>query len=186
MPTPVSPVQRPVPAYFVVAPRKAAILTFLTFGWYWLFCFHRNWVCQRRFTGDRSWPLARAMVAIVYFIPLVRRVQRSLRQQELELAWSPLTLFVLYLCSVMPMMLLDEHAVNTILPAVLLLVFSSLALLTWVAVIIQRAINTVEHDPNGNSNSQLTWVNWMWMAPGILFWLMVAMLVLLALLQMLL
>lgn len=171
MPTPVSPVQCRMPGYFVVAPKKLAILTFFTFGWYWLFCFHRNWVHQRRVTGDRSWPLLRALIAIVYFIPLMLRLQRSLRRQGLELPWSPLTLFALYLGAVIPTGLLDERAFEAMLPTALLLLFSSHALLIWVAVIVQRAINTVEHDPQGSSNARLSWVNWMWMSPGILIWL---------------
>ncbi|MFV3404615.1 hypothetical protein ACNFIC_11705 [Pseudomonas sp. NY15463] len=158
------------PSFFIVAPKKLAVLTFFTFGLYWFFCFHRHWVHQRRARHDKTWPLMRALWQILYFYPLMRRIEQSLRSSGQRCRWSSLGLFMLYLFSVVPLLLLDEKTLELLPVITILLIFSSLALLTWVVVWIQRAVNLIEGDEAGSGNARMSWANWLWMAPGFVFW----------------
>lgn len=157
-------------AYFVVSPRKLALMSFFSLGLYWWFCFHRHWIHQRCATGDRMWPLARAFFLIFYLYPLIRRLDRDLVRAGLGRRWSPTALFLLYLagmiCQICSGLVVDVINPLWFLP----LAIGANALLIWVEVKLQQAANLLAGDPQGAQNSRISWGNWIWVTPGLLLW----------------
>ncbi|UVL88881.1 hypothetical protein [Pseudomonas sichuanensis] len=156
--------------YFVVSPKKLALMSFFSLGLYWWFCFHRHWVHQRCATGDRIWPLARAFFLIFYLYPLIRRLDRDLVRAGLGRRWSPAALFLLYLavmiCQIGSGLMVDAIDPLWFLPFAI----GAYALLIWVEVKLQQAANLLAGDPQGAQNSRMSWANWIWMTPGLLLW----------------
>lgn len=158
------------PGYFVVSPRKLALMSFFTLGLYWWFCFHRHWVHQRCATGDRIWPFARALFFIFYLYPLIRRLDRDLVRAGLGRRWPPVALFLLYLAG-MICQICSGLVVEAINPLwILPFAIGANALLIWVEVKLQHAANLLAGDPQGAQNSRISWVNWIWLMPGLLLW----------------
>ncbi|ROL77415.1 hypothetical protein [Pseudomonas vranovensis] len=158
------------PQFYVVSPKKLAIMSFFTFGLYWWFCFHRNWVLHRKATGEPVLPLVRALFPVIFLYPLMRRIDARIRHSRLEYRWSPLLLKSLYLIGVGPLLLLDQGAWEQFFHIATMLLLTSYGVFIWVIVRIQCAINFSEGDEQGAANAELSLVNWIWMLWGLLFW----------------
>ncbi|MFK3773872.1 hypothetical protein [Pseudomonas sp. NPDC089406] len=145
-------------------------MSFFTLGLYWWFCFHRHWVHQRRATGDRIWPLARALLLIFYLYPLLRRLDRDLVREGLGRRWFPAALFLPYLavfiCQIYSGLVVEVIDPVWFLPFVIV----ANAVMIGVEVKLQLAANLLAGDPQGTQNSRLTWANWIWMTPGLFLW----------------
>lgn len=171
------------PRFFVVSPKKLAIMTFFTFGLYWWFCFHRSWVSHRHASGERILPLVRALFPIIFLYPLMRRIDGRIRLSGQRYSWSPLLLTLLYIVSTFSMLLLDQGAWQHFFPFATLFLLTSYAVFIGVVVSIQCAINFSEGDVLGLANARLTLVNWIWMVVGLLFWPLLVSLSVIALLM---
>ncbi len=158
------------PRFFVVSPKKLAIMTLFTFGLYWWFCFHRSWVLHRQASGERVLPLVRALFPIIFLYPLMRRIDGRIRQSGRRYRWSPLILTLLYIVSMVSLVLLDQGAWRRFFPFATMILLTSYAIFIGVIVCIQCAINFSEGDEQGLANARLTLVNWLWMMFGLLFW----------------
>lgn len=169
--------------FFVVSLRKVAVVSFFTFGWYWLYCFYRSWVLQRKYAGARVLPILRALFAVFFIYALLKRVDNKLRQSGCMYRWSPFALTVgLIVTAVLPFYV-THGIVNPNLPVVIFLQVLLAAMNTWCVVSMQKAINSSEGDVSGKVNSNFTVANWLWMACGLLVWPSMVMLALLAFLM---
>ena len=180
--------QEKVPAaegqqFFTVSLKKIAVVSFFTFGWYWLYCFYRSWVSHRKYSGERVLPLVRAFFAVFFIYALLKRVDKKLRFSGEKYHWSPLALTVGFIATgVLPFFL--SHGLFTLSVYVLICLQLLLAVLnTWFVVRMQRAINCAEGDISGEVNSTFTVANWLWMSLGLLVWSGMVLLSLLALLM---
>jgi len=168
--------------FFVVSLKKTAVVSFFTFGLYWLYCFYRSWVFQRKYAGARVLPLLRTLFAAFFTYALLRRVDGKLRRSGYKYRWSPLLLTVgLIVTAVLPFYVSRGVFTESVQAAMALQVLLAI-MNTWYVVTMQRAINVSEGDPVGEVNASLTVANWLWMAFGIMVWSSMIFLSLLALL----
>jgi hypothetical protein len=159
--------------FYIVSLRKFVILYLATLGWYGLYWFYRHWSENRRFSGSSVLPVIRAMFAFIFAFPLFRKVDQSLRRQELGAMRSWLlsagVLLVLSFASVL-MVLAGGNAqvegrVSWFGLTLALLIAQILNL-----SIVQRKMNMAALDPDGASNSTFSGANWAWIALGSLVW----------------
>jgi hypothetical protein len=70
--------------FFTVSLKKIAVVSFFTFGWYWLYCFYRSWVSHRKYSGERVLPLVRAFFAVFFIYALLTSAGKSIRLSQLR------------------------------------------------------------------------------------------------------
>ena len=158
--------------YFVVGTTKLVLLYFATLGMYPLFWFYMHWARYKRFRRQDMWPAARALFAIFFTHQLTGEIDDRLRRDGKRHAWSPggnATAFVVLSIISTVASRIPEGISRTadLLPILLL------ALLAWCLVHIQRAANLARGLAQGGPNRGLTWVKWIWLVLGGIFWLLI-------------
>jgi hypothetical protein len=160
--------------FYIVSLRKFVILYLATSGWYGLYWFYRHWSENRRFSGSSVLPVMRAMFAFIFAFPLFRRVDQSLRRQELGAMRSWLlsagVLLVLSFASVLMVLAGGDARAEdrtSWFGVTLALLIAQILNLS----IVQRRMNLAALDRHGASNSTLSGANWTWIALGSLIWI---------------
>lgn len=161
------------PMFFVVSPRKLVIMSILTFNFYTMYWFYRNWRLYTRHSGEPLWPLLRTLFGIFFIYGLLKRVDRQIKLTGRTYAWSPLllTCAVWLLCIVQyalsMLQVLDPSPVRAMIAIVLGAAFG-----VWWSLTVQRAINFCVGDPEGDGNGSLSWANGVWIVLGLLVWVL--------------
>jgi hypothetical protein len=166
------------PRFYVVSINKLIWLSLLSTGVYLFYWLYRNWATYRDATGDRVIPLLRSIIPVLFIYPLVNRVDQHLKHSGGQCDWSPkpLALSMWLITAVIfgagflfpevenAKQAADLYLYNLILNLLQLVGF------VWVICKIQQAINVLECDPDGKSNSIFTGANVVWMALGSCIW----------------
>lgn len=159
--------------FHIVSVRKFVILYLVTFGWYGLYWFCRQWSDNRRFSDSSVLPVIRAIFPFIFAFPLFRKVDQSLRRQELGSMRSWLlsagVLLVLSFASVL-MFLAGGNARVEDRAAWFGLTLALVTAQILNLSIVQRKMNVAALDPGGTSNASLSGANWAWIALGSLCW----------------
>lgn len=162
--------------FYIVSKTKFSVLYITTVGIYLLYWFYVNWKNYKKETGQRMLPLARAIFAIFFTHALFKAVDTELKSKSLSYNWSPGGLATLYVLLSIASFIIDKLAQESIgspftdvvslilIPAIILFIFLK----------AQGAINLSQDDKHGDSNSQFTLYNYLWMIPGILLWVVIA------------
>lgn len=167
LPLPLTP---ETPIFYVVA-KEVFILFIVTFSFYSYYWFWKQWNIRRKATGEKMWPIARAIFAIFFVYSLF---------EEIELAANKVTstanprlhiAAVVYIIGEVLFKLLDKISPIAIvyLASTLLLV----GVMTFSAWQAQSQANIASLDAKGKSNSGLTPLNYIWIALGTLLWLLI-------------
>lgn len=161
--------------FFIVSKPKLAVLYLATLGLYLIYWFYSNWRNFRDATGQKLWPVPRAIFYIFFTHSLFNKVDGSLKRRETEFAWSPNLLATLFVILSIAGNVLDRLSFKEIgspytdVVSIALLPLSLLILLK-----AQQAINLSQDDPEGSSNSRFTVFNYLWIVLGLAFWALVA------------
>lgn len=161
--------------FYVVSPGKFTVLFFATLSMYAMYWFYANWRIYRAATGERLWPIPRAIFDIFFVHALFRRVNQRLEHINHPLDWSPNALAWSWIVIAIISGLADRLSWDEIgSPYSDVL---SIAILLPLFLVLRRAqevINICEGDPDGTRNANYTIWNAFWIALGIGMWLMVA------------
>ncbi|RMP79112.1 Membrane protein [Pseudomonas syringae pv. actinidiae] len=164
------------PEFYVVSLKKFFILYLLTSGFFAIHWFYRNWSLNKKFSGSKVWPAARVIFAVIYAFPLFRTVDKSLRRQGRgHMAYWAISGLVLLALTIAGMVLSQGVAGHVqfkpvggwLVWAVLLATAQ-----TFNLMLVQSKMNAAALDPDGSTNSRLTWANGLWILAGCAIWLM--------------
>ena len=149
--------------FYVVARRKFIIMMIGTFGAYTLYWFYKNWREHKSATGADVWPVPRAVFAIFFVHSLFRTVNRVANRRDIALSWDASATATTYVVMLIANSLLGRIS-TTILGAWIGLAFqlTALGIQCFMLYRAQIEINKTCGDPEGESNSTLTWANWLW------------------------
>lgn len=170
-PAPVSEAETAqAPMFFVVSIPKLIVMSIFAGPMYWTYWYYRAWQNCRERTGERIWPLGRALLGGLMIYGLLKRVNRQLelsgKPAMVSAGWMTCLCFALMAMQTV-LIVLDEfmpHLSTALIVASLALIIPG----CWMAVRMQRAINYACGDENGLSNNQLTVWNYLWMVIGTL------------------
>lgn len=194
-----SPESKTEPMFFVVSVKKYIVMSFFTFGFYLFYWNYQNWAAYRQATGEKLSPLLRSICPLLFLYPLLVRIDRQIQSRRQQYEWSPAMLMLGLVITALlaialgltppelteePIGQLSAELSREILLDTLKLLLFSVSLMgvqLWLMSTIQRAINFVEGDPLGVSNSSFTLANWAWMAIGIIHWVITIVATLIAL-----
>lgn len=166
---------QPAPRFYVVARSKFIILYLATLGLYEFYWFYANWRNFRDAVGAKIMPLPRAIFYIFFTHSLFSRIDATLRHQAVEYEWSPRLLATLFVIISIAGSILDRLSMREIgspltdIASLVILVPTML-----IALQAQDAINRSQNDREGNSNRRLTISNYVWIALGTAFWMLIA------------
>lgn len=159
--------------FYVVSPRKFLILFFITLGMYRLYWFYQNWALHKRINPE-VWPIPRAIFSLFFTHSLFNLIDFRLKDREIVHSWSPGSLATVYVCLLLVEAVVERLSTNNIgSPLTDIISIGILPVLVWPLYQAQRAANAACGDPDGESNSRLTWANWLWIIAGMAFWLFV-------------
>ncbi len=161
-----------VPGFYVVSKKKMVILFLTTLGIYQVYWFYRNWRLRKQATGEKIWPLPRAIFCIFFVHSLFRAAndQRNLGPVQLPVwNYGPQATLIVILFIISNV--LDRMSTQSI-GSPLTDYLSLLLLLPIVACLAsaQERINEACGDPLGESNSRFRVANYLWIVLGLLLW----------------
>lgn len=154
-------------AFYVVCKSKFVLLHVSTFGLFFTYWFYRNWKLYRAGTGIKVLPLIRTLFGVLFVYSLFTKIDRRLRATDHCYRWYPRCLalgVILIACASTALVWLQD--MYLIFPMTLLCLF----LQTCCLLRVQGAINYLEDDAGGLSNSKLTFANGVWVTLGICWW----------------
>ncbi|MBA1274220.1 MFS transporter permease [Stutzerimonas azotifigens] len=156
-------------AFFVTSIRKLVVLYFATFGlyaWYWVY---KQWQAYRANTGERVWPVARALFQIFFMHSLGRAISRRLEVEGLG-RWDYGANATAYVVLVIASTALN-FVVGGEAPGMLnlLTILVSLACMLPLTA-FQKMANQACGDSLGQGNAKFSWANVLWILLGVIFW----------------
>ncbi|MEM7113339.1 MAG: hypothetical protein AAF614_12965 [Chloroflexota bacterium] len=155
--------------FYVVSTRKFALLYLLTFGVYFVYWFYKNWAYYKHKHSYTIHPIARTMFPVFFIHRLFNAIDEQLKIEEMPFRWYPDLSATIFVILAIGKYLMDDLIGITYVVSLLPFVF--LIIQYFILLRVQEAINFSQHDPLGESNSQLTGTNYFWMIVGVLFWL---------------
>ncbi|OZG71791.1 hypothetical protein BTA51_19375 [Hahella sp. CCB-MM4] len=159
--------------FYIVSIRKFLFLYIGTVGLYGFIWFYKNWAQYKRTNNLSIWPVPRSIFYIFFTHTLFRKVDETLGERSKAL-WSPQTLATGFVLAAIVGSICDRLSYNDVGSPITDLV--SLALLpvsAWLLCKAQQVINVACNDPEGQSNSQFTVANIIWLIIGALFWVLI-------------
>jgi hypothetical protein len=159
--------------FYVVSTGKFMTLMVATLGLYGIYWFYRNWTGYRDYSGERIWPVPRAIFAIFFVHALFRHVIEKAEEEDVTVPFKHgSSTFQYVFIAVLSFVLSQFSQRNIGSPltdiAGVLLMF----LLVWVMLPVQEGINRVCADAEGEGNSQITTANVLWILFGLLMWVL--------------
>lgn len=164
---PAAPLETAEPSgYLAVSKRKLTIMLIGTWCLYAAYWSYRQWKAYAKSTGGSQWAWARGFIWWVFAYNLFGKLDTELRARGETLNWSHRARGLILLAMGIGSGLFSALGpIYSLWPSLLLLL---------VAVYTLRgtlpALNRLANDPKGDSNSRLTWANWIWLLVGGFFW----------------
>ncbi|MEJ3674689.1 hypothetical protein WFH35_21130 [Vibrio vulnificus] len=162
-------------SFYVVSPKKFTVMYIGTLGFYGFYWMYKNWSIYRAASGEKIWPIARAIFFVFFLHSLCSKVTQSeslSSQGDLpkSLEWDATKYVLLSILG----QISDRLSENEI--ALPYSFFVSLVLFPFMCQIlykIQLVINESQNDMFGDTNKKLSWLNYVWLSLGGALWLMV-------------
>lgn len=162
-----------VPHFYVVSQKKFLVLLMGTTGLYLVYWFWRNWHMYRTASGEKLWPVLRAVLMLFYTHSLLRLIDQHLARRGLANAWQPGAQATTIVVCMLLYRVADNLAIRDLgAPYTLLL---SIVLLFAIGVNllpVQKAVNRAEGDIHGLANNDFSAANIGWLVFGILIWVL--------------
>lgn len=161
------------PQFYVVSQRKFLALYFATFGLYSLYWFYLNWAQQKKVRQLQILPIARGIFNLLFVHALFAAVDQRIKDSGRQWAWNPNSLAtawaVLWLADRGLAFMAQSGSLDG---SAALTGFLTLPLMGYVTYQAQCAINFAENDPQGERNSRFSPVNLVWVAGGLMMWVL--------------
>jgi hypothetical protein len=158
--------------FYVVSKRKFFLLYFFTMGYFVFYWHYQNWYRFRSVNNVRLNPPVRAIFYMFFVHRLFAEVEKANQMHE-KIKWWPglsASLIILLLLGSAACDLLSRQEVGYPFTALFELVVS-FPLLAFIYAKAQLVMNAACGDPSGESNSDLTGLNYFWIALGVFVWI---------------
>ncbi|MEE9351410.1 MAG: hypothetical protein V3U78_04060 [Thiotrichaceae bacterium] len=169
-----TPEKREECEFYVVSLRKFLWLSILTMGLYYIYWFYKNWQNQMLKTGEKILPVMRGIFSVFFTFSLFQRIAAKLEDKNKTYDWSVVGMAILFIVSTILSSLIGQLSSGNDdnITFVMLISFGFLAATIYSVYKAQMAINIACDDPNGDSNSEFSTANTVWLLIGGLFWLL--------------
>lgn len=157
--------------FYVVSPKKFAILFVSTLSIYSLYWFYKNWSQYKKASKTKLWAVPRAIFAVLFIHNLFKKVDKAILDGAVIHAWNPNLLAWLFILLAVSSRVLDRLAAKSVFSPYSDLLSIAVALLEGgVLYKAQFAINAACNDPEGKTNETLTTSNIIIVLIGAIIW----------------
>jgi len=169
------------PEFFPVSEGKLITLYILSFGLYGFYWFYKNWQLQQPKMDKKISPTMRATFSIFFTHSLFNRINESAKGLEQKHRFNSNVLATLFIGAVIVGNLLDRTSINSGIIAGMTnktVIITSLVLFllsVYPLVKVQATANRINNDMLGYLNHKYSVWNYLLIALGVIFWLMMAM-----------
>ncbi|MEI6859545.1 MAG: hypothetical protein V5788_07170 [Shewanella sp.] len=160
--------------FYTVSQKKFLILFLGTFGIYSIYWFFKHWSQYKKSTNDDMWPIMRGVFSIFFTHSLFSLFEMKYQNKTGEAPQSINYLATVFVVISIIGNISDRLAGNGY--GVPFTLYSSLIVLPiacWCLYQAQSLANFSSDDVSGSSNSKLTFLNYIWLVLGFIFWLLV-------------
>lgn len=163
-----------VQRFYVVSMPKFWIMYLGTFGFYGVYWNYRHWAHYKRATRGDEWPVMRAIFSVFFTHELFRAIDDRLKRQDIARAWSPEGLATTVVVFLLLGAVCDRLSFRSIgSPYTDYVALGTMPVLAYLRHYAQQAANAACNDPAGHGNARCTIPNFIWLALGAIFWLLV-------------
>ncbi len=164
-------------AFYVVSPLKMMVMFITTMGGYQIYWHYKNWRRHQENSASQGgpdgdiWPVPRAVFSFLFLHSLLSKVkQHSIAQQrptDFDTTLTATIMVVMMLFGMVTLFNTNPQFIMIVTVITLLMVVP----LMFMYRKVQRFINEACGDPTGASNAKFTTANYVWMALGVVYWL---------------
>lgn len=156
--------------YYVVSLKKFTVLFLATLSVYSVYWFYKNWRIIKVRQGLSIWPVPRAIFDIFFTHSLFRKVESDLKDKHNE-DWEGGTVATVYVVAAIASNVFDSLAERFIGSAFADVIFIAILYpLWWSLYSAQQKINIICGDLNGESNSDFSAANMIFILLGFVLW----------------
>lgn len=170
------------PPFFTVSQKKLTVMFIITSGLYGMYWCFKNWSHYRAYSGRPIWPLPRTVFGLLYLPSLFYKIDGTLKEQGKGRmpywAASVAGIFILTFAPHIVGFLIGFFAAISGRPYEGIGIVTTLAVATipllLICLILRRVqsfINLLSGDTEGRSNGDFTRWNILWMAIGVVYWI---------------
>jgi len=159
--------------FYIVSPQKFLILFIGTFGLYGLFWFYQHWSLYKKSVNGSMWPIMRALFSIFFVHALFSLFEMKYTFKTAEKPKSInylATIYVVFAIACQIASKLSDSGYGN--PFTLVFSLLLMPISCWVLYQAQSLANYSGYDVQGESNSQLTTLNYFFLVLGAIFWLL--------------
>lgn len=157
--------------FYVVSIKKFLILYLSTLGFYIIYWFYKNWTYYKAIHSSSLWPVPRAIFSLFFVYSLCVKIDAKLQFAKNNYAWNGAVNGAILTLLMLASSVLDRMSFNEVgSPTTDLLSLAALPVLAYFFMKAQRAINISHGDDDGQQNSKLTGLNYLWIVLGLIFW----------------
>lgn len=166
--------------FFPVSENKLFTLYILSFGFYGMYWFYRNWKLQQPLMDKNIYPLWRAIFSIFFTHALFRRINRRALRLEGNHGFNANTLATFYVVAIVASHMVDHIDVVTQIPAnivnagIIMLSLVMFLLSVFPLLTAQATVNRINHDLPGYLNYKYSLFNYLLISSGAFIWFMIA------------
>ena len=167
--------------FFPVSEGKLITLYILSFGLYGVYWFYKNWKLQQPKMDKKIFPVMRAIFSIFFTHSLFNRINKSAVNLEQKHKFNANVLATFFVCAVIVGNLLDRVTMNTGIlenlssTSVIIVSLVIFLLSVYPLAVVQATVNRINNDMLGYLNHKYSLWNYLLIALGVVFWLMLAM-----------
>ncbi|MCG6202926.1 hypothetical protein [Psychromonas antarctica] len=160
--------------FYVVSAKKFIILFVGTLGVYSLYWFYKNWSNYKKETGDKVWPVARSFFSIFFVHSLFQKMRNKYIHQTGRNSKNVNNLATIYVLIYIISNVSDRLAGDEVgSPYTDYISIMLLPIICWALYKAQLLANIACGDANGDTNNRLTALNYLWLALGGAFWVLI-------------
>ena len=160
-------------AFFTVSTPKLFKMYILTLGLYGLYWFYKNWKLQKMLHNLDVMPIPRAIFSIFFTHSLFRRISDTIEQEGVSYKFNASLMAWIYVGSLVISNIIAQLGKMGILPHTLQLFdLAGILISVYPLMHAQDAINQINGDIVGVSNSEYSWHNILLMIFGVIIWVL--------------
>jgi hypothetical protein len=159
--------------FYTVSQKKFLILFLGTFGIYTVYWFFKHWSQYKKSTNDDVWPIMRGIFSIFFTHSLFSLFEMKYQNKTGEAPKSINSLATIFVVISIIGNIGSRLADNGYgLPFTVYSSLIALPIACWCLYQAQSLANYTSDDVSGSSNSKLTFLNYIWLVLGFIFWML--------------
>ncbi len=169
----IEPAEASRPLFFPTSQLKLVTLFIATLGLYTVYWFYKNWKMQQPYLDKKIQPALRSLFYIFFTHSLFKRVELAANDKGISKSWSAATLATVFVALTVISTLLDRVAAKSeTIGVVDYINLLSVFVLVIPLYRVQAVVNKINSDPQGELNDTFSFYNFIFIAIGIMLWLL--------------